>query len=79
MHTIGIDVNHTNRRGYTPLSIAAANGNLSLVTTLMYYGTVQYIANASWQYDCMLGGDPSIPNNDGTLPVQLAASFGRII
>lgn len=27
----------------------------------------------------MLGGDPSIPNNDGTLPVQLAASFGRII
>ena len=23
------------------------------------------------------GGDPNIPNNDGTLPVQLAASFGE--
>lgn len=23
------------------------------------------------------GGDPNIPNNDGTLPVQLATSFGE--
>lgn len=35
---IGIDINHANKKGYTPLSIAAANGNMSLVTTLMYYG-----------------------------------------
>jgi len=34
----GVNMNHVNKKGYSALSIAAANGNLPLVTTLMHYG-----------------------------------------
>ncbi|XP_065896556.1 ankyrin repeat family A protein 2-like isoform X1 [Dysidea avara] len=56
----GVNMNHVNKKGYSALSIAAANGNMPLVTTLMHYG-----------------GDPSIPDNNGTLPANLASSFGH--
>jgi len=34
----GVNINKVNKNGYSALSIAAANGNLPLVTTLMHYG-----------------------------------------